>query len=104
VIADEKEMRIERSSRHENSAPCKASIMSGVDAIIVALSQPPSPEAIAAQLKNVPGDLARDNLYPYAAEGWNRESIAGRIAFAAETLKAPGLNTDVRPVSLPAAQ
>jgi endoglucanase len=44
---------------------------------------PASPEAIAAQLKNVPGDLARYNLYLYAAVGWNRESIAGRIAFAA---------------------
>ena len=44
---------------------------------------PASPEAIAAQLKNVPRDLARYNLYLYAAVGWNRESIAGRMAFAA---------------------
>lgn len=35
------------------------------------------------QMKNVPGDLARYNLYLYGAGGWNGEAIAGRIAFAA---------------------
>jgi hypothetical protein len=35
------------------------------------------------QLKNVPGDLARYDLYLYGATGWNAEAIAGRIAFAA---------------------
>lgn len=44
---------------------------------------PASPEVMAAQLKNVPSDAARYNLYLYAAVGWNRESIAGRIAYAA---------------------
>lgn len=34
-------------------------------------------------MKNVPGDLARYNLFLYGAEGWNQETIAGRIAFAA---------------------
>jgi endoglucanase len=38
---------------------------------------------LAGQMKNVPGDLARYNLYLYGADGWNREAIAGRIAFAA---------------------
>jgi endoglucanase len=44
---------------------------------------PATPAMIAAQLRNVPGDLARYNLYLYAVAGWSRESIAGRIAFAA---------------------
>lgn len=38
---------------------------------------------LAVQMKNVPGDLARYNLYLYGAEGWNAQAIAGRIAFAA---------------------
>ena len=38
---------------------------------------------LSAQMKNVPGDLARYNLYLYGAEGWNAQAIAGRIAFAA---------------------
>jgi endoglucanase len=44
---------------------------------------PATPEAITSQLKNVPTDPARYALYLYAAGGWNRESIAARIAFAA---------------------
>ena len=38
---------------------------------------------LSVQMKNVPGDLARYNLYLYGAEGWNAQAIAGRIAFAA---------------------
>jgi aryl-phospho-beta-D-glucosidase BglC (GH1 family) len=44
---------------------------------------PATPAMLAEQLKNVPGDLARYNLYLYGADGWNGEAIAGRIAFAA---------------------
>jgi endoglucanase len=34
-------------------------------------------------MKNVPGDLARYDLFLYGAGGWDRASIAARIAFAA---------------------
>ncbi len=44
---------------------------------------PATPDALTAQMKNVPGDLARYNLFLYGAAGWNRQSIAARIAFAA---------------------
>jgi endoglucanase len=44
---------------------------------------PATAAGLAAQMKNVPGDLARYNLYLYGVEGWNPQSIAGRIAFAA---------------------
>src|SRR6185437_7549325 len=44
---------------------------------------PATPEMLAAQMKRVPGDLARYNLYLYGADGWNAQAIAGRIAFAA---------------------
>ncbi len=37
---------------------------------------------LAEQMKDVPGDLARYNLYLYGADGWSSEAIAGRIAFA----------------------
>lgn len=47
------------------------------------ISYPASAATLAAQMKNVPGDLARYNLYLYGAGGWNSEGIAGRIAFAA---------------------
>ena len=43
---------------------------------------PATPEGITSQLGNVPTDPARYALYLYAAGGWNRESIAARIAFA----------------------
>lgn len=38
---------------------------------------------LSAQMKHVPDDLARYNLYLYGADGWNAQAIAGRIAFAA---------------------
>jgi endoglucanase len=44
---------------------------------------PATAAALADQMKDVPGDLARYNLYLYGIGGWNEESIAGRIAFAA---------------------
>ena len=44
---------------------------------------PATPETLAAQMKNVPGDLARYNLFLYGASHWNGEAIAERIAFAA---------------------
>ena len=44
---------------------------------------PATPEALTTQMKRVPGDLARYNLYLYGADGWNAQAIAGRIAFAA---------------------
>lgn len=44
---------------------------------------PATPETLAAQMKKVPGDLARYNLFLYGASGWNRESIAQRIQFTA---------------------
>ena len=44
---------------------------------------PATPETLTAQMKNVPGDYARYNLFLYGAGHWDREAIAGRIAFAA---------------------
>lgn len=44
---------------------------------------PATPETLSAQMKQVPGDLARYNLYLYGADGWNAQAIAGRIGFAA---------------------
>ncbi|MGB0125842.1 MAG: cellulase family glycosylhydrolase [Silvibacterium sp.] len=44
---------------------------------------PATPAALAEQMKNVPGDLARYDLYLYGAGGWNGEAIAARIGFAA---------------------
>jgi endoglucanase len=44
---------------------------------------PATAAALADQMKDVPGDLARYNLYLYGIGGWNEESIAGRIVFAA---------------------
>ena len=44
---------------------------------------PATTEMLAAQMKEVPGDLARYNLFLYGAGGWNREAIAARIEFAA---------------------
>lgn len=44
---------------------------------------PATPEALAEQMRNVPGDLARYDLYLYGAGGWNGEAIAARIDFAA---------------------
>ncbi len=45
---------------------------------------PATPETLSAQRKQVPGDLARYNLYLYGAGGWNAQAIAGRIGFAAD--------------------
>lgn len=44
---------------------------------------PATPATLAEQMKNVPGDLARYELYLYGADGWNTEGIAARIGFAA---------------------
>lgn len=44
---------------------------------------PATASELDSQMKNVPGDLARYNLYLYGVTGWSSESIAGRIAFAA---------------------
>lgn len=44
---------------------------------------PATTATLADQMKNVPGDLARYELYLYAAGGWNADAIAGRIGFAA---------------------
>ena len=44
---------------------------------------PATPATLTGQMKKVPGDLARYSLYLYGVGGWNKESIAGRIAFAA---------------------
>jgi len=44
---------------------------------------PATPETLSAQMKNVPGDYARYNLYLYGAGHWDAAAIAGRIAFAA---------------------
>ena len=44
---------------------------------------PATPETLTAQLKDVPSDPARYNLYLYGADHWDRAAIAGRIAFAA---------------------
>lgn len=44
---------------------------------------PATPEQLNEQMKRVPDDSARYNLYLYGADGWNAQAIAGRIAFAA---------------------
>lgn len=44
---------------------------------------PATAATLADQMKNVPGDLARYNLYLYGAGGWNADAIADRIGFAA---------------------
>lgn len=44
---------------------------------------PATAASLASQMKRVPDDLARYNLYLYGADGWNPQAIAGRIAFAA---------------------
>jgi len=44
---------------------------------------PATPAALADQMKNVPGDLARYNLFLYGAAHWDRDAIASRLAFAA---------------------
>ena len=44
---------------------------------------PATPDTLAAQMKNVPSDLARYNLFLYGTGGWGRQSISARIAFAA---------------------
>ena len=44
---------------------------------------PATPATLSEQMKKVPADLARYNIYLYGASGWNKEGIAGRIAFAA---------------------
>jgi endoglucanase len=44
---------------------------------------PATPASLAEPMKNVPGDLARYNLFLYGAGGWDRQSIAARMAFAA---------------------
>lgn len=44
---------------------------------------PATPEALAEQMKHVPDDLARYYLFLYGAGGWNRQSIASRLGFAA---------------------
>lgn len=43
---------------------------------------PATPEALRASLANVPDESARYVLYLYGAQGWNRESILGRLEFA----------------------
>lgn len=46
----------------------------------------PYPATVASlteQMKNVPDDLARYDVYLYGAGAWNGEAIAGRIGFAA---------------------
>ncbi|GGG94142.1 glycoside hydrolase family 5 protein [Silvibacterium dinghuense] len=52
---------------------------------------PATPQQITEQMKAVPSDLARYYLYLYAAGGWNAETIAGRIAFAAAWGKECGV-------------
>ncbi|MFT4111652.1 glycoside hydrolase family 5 protein [Silvibacterium sp.] len=52
---------------------------------------PATPAQMMEQLKEVPGDLARYYLYLYAAGGWNAETIAGRVAFAATWGKERGV-------------
>ena len=44
---------------------------------------PATSETLMAQLKDVPSDPARYNLYLYGAGHWDRAAISGRIAFAA---------------------
>lgn len=44
---------------------------------------PATPDTLTAQMKNVPSDPARYNLFLYGTGGWGRQSISARIAFAA---------------------
>jgi aryl-phospho-beta-D-glucosidase BglC (GH1 family) len=44
---------------------------------------PATPAMVAEQMKEVPGDLARYELYLYGANGWNSEAMSARIGFAA---------------------
>jgi endoglucanase len=44
---------------------------------------PATPATLADQMKNIPGDLARYNLFLYGAGHWDRDAIEGRISFAA---------------------
>lgn len=44
---------------------------------------PATAAMLADQMKNVPDDRARYELYLYGAGGWNSDAISGRIAFAA---------------------
>lgn len=52
---------------------------------------PATASQLTGQLKQVPGDLARYNLYLYGADGWNAQAIAGRIAFAAAWARERGV-------------
>lgn len=45
---------------------------------------PATASELAAQLKNVPDDLARYELYEYGLDNWNAQGIMGRIAFLAD--------------------
>jgi len=45
---------------------------------------PATASQLTEQLKNVPGDLARFELYEYGLENWNPQGIAGRIGFTAD--------------------
>lgn len=44
---------------------------------------PATAAQLTEQLKNVPDDLDRYELYEYGLDNWNAQGIAGRIAFAA---------------------
>jgi len=44
---------------------------------------PATPATLVDQMKNVPSDSARYNLFLYGAGHWDRDAIAARIAFAA---------------------
>lgn len=44
---------------------------------------PATAATLGNQMKQVPDDLARYNLYLYGAEAWDAQAIAGRIGFAA---------------------
>lgn len=52
---------------------------------------PATASELTEQMKQVPEDLARYNLYLYGAEGWNAQAIAGRIAFAAAWARERGV-------------
>src|ERR1700756_446012 len=44
---------------------------------------PATTAMLADQMTNIPGDLARYELYLYGSGGWNSDAVAGRIGFAA---------------------
>lgn len=48
-----------------------------------AIPYPATPASLSTQMKAVPGDNARYNLFLYGAGHWDREAISERIAFAA---------------------